>query len=235
MKSYNEFMRAGVPVKLTIGGRLLYIQRSSGGAVLDITFHSGVGTQTVSAVGKGFKAGPVGGFDTITFKAAQDSTVEFIVTDGDVNAQFDDASTIIGNDDGQALPVRVPAGQRLPVDLAGGTVTVTADNVGINNTDANAVPTRRQALATFVHKNPVVINTGAAQALVSDATLRRVCIRNASASASVAIGGAAVTIANAAILLGPGDVWTDEESAGAAWYATSDQNGADVRVMGVKL
>jgi hypothetical protein len=234
MKSYNEFMAAGVPVTLTIGGRLLYIQRSSGGAVLDITFHNGNGTQTVSAVGKGFKAGPVGGFDTITFKAAQDSTVEFIITDGDVNAQFDDASTIIGNDDGQALPIRMPAGQRLPVDLAGGTVNVTATNVGINNTNAGAIPVKSQALTTIVDHDPAVIGTGAAQLLISDATFRRLRVRNAHATAVVALGGSAVTLANAAIVLQPGDIWAEDDAAGAAWYAVSDTAGADVRVVGIK-
>lgn len=233
MKSYNEFMQAGVPVKLSIGGRLLYIQRSSGGAVLDITFHSGAGTQAVSGVGKGFKAGPVGGFDTITFKASQDSTVEFIVTDGDVSAQFDDANTIIGNDDGQAVPIRLKVGDRLPVDLAGGTVNVTASNVILGNDNTKPVPIQRQALATLVDLNAVAVGTAAA-ALVSDNTLKRLIVRNASLTQTVAIGGATVTMAKAAIVLQPGDSWIEEDAAGAAWYAIADAAAADVRLLGIK-
>lgn len=234
MKSYSEFIAAGQPMKLTIGGKLLYIQRSQAGAVLDVTFHNGFGTQTVNGVGKGFKAGPVGGFDTITIATAADGVVEFIVTDGDVNAQFDDASTIIGNDDGQAIPVRLKAGERLPVDLAGGNVSVTATNVGISNTNANAVPVKSQALGTIVDHDPAIIGTGAAQLLINDATFRRLRVRNAHASAVVALGGAAVTLANAAIVLQPGDIWAEDDAAGAAWYAVSDTPGADVRVVGIK-
>ena len=170
----------------------------------------------------------------LTLQATADGTVEFIVTDGDVHSQFDDAETIIGNEDAQAIPIRAKAGERIPVEIGGSTVEVTADNVGINNDNANAIPVQQQALGTIVHKVPVVINTGAAQALVSDATLKRLVVRNASASATIAIGGAGVTLANAAIVLAPGDMWAEPDAAGAAWYATSDTNGADVRVMGVK-
>ena len=221
MKSYSEFIPAGQPVKLTIGGRLLYIQRSSGGAVLEITFHNGAGTNTVSAVGKGFKAGPVGGFDTITFKAAQDSTVEFIVTDGDVNAQFDDANTIIGNDDGQAIPVRIPAGVRLPVDIGGGVVTVTADNVGINNTAANPVPTKPYMAQVITNGAPVAVAAAASALVAADASRRGLRVKNVGANA-VALGGAGITFASAVIVVQPGETWYESEAAGAAWYCTCD-------------
>jgi hypothetical protein len=124
--------------------------------------------------------------------------------------------------------------QRVPVDIAGGAVTVTASNVGINNADANAVPVRNQALDTIVDHSPSAINTGAAQLLVNDSTYRLLRIRNASNTQVIALGGAAVTLANAAIILQPGDTWEETAAAGAPWYATSDANGADVRVMAVK-
>lgn len=98
-----------------------------------------------------------------------------------------------------------------------------------------ALPMQRQALSTITHFAPVVINTGAAQALVSDATQRTLRIRNASASATVYLGGPAVTAANAAIVLAPGALWIEEEAPGAAWFATSDTAGASVAIMGVKL
>jgi hypothetical protein len=41
-------------------------------------------------------------------------------------------------------------------------------------------------------------------------------------------------MANAALILEPGDTWAEDDAAGAAWYAVSDIAGADVRVMGVK-
>jgi hypothetical protein len=233
MKSYSEFIAAGQPMKLTIGGKLLYIQRSQAGAVLDVTFHNGFGTQTVNAVGKGFKAGPVGGFDTITIATAADGVVEFIVTDGDVSAQFDDANTIIGNDDGQAVPIRIPAGMRVPVDLNGGNVNVNAVNVGINNTDATAVPVRKRALSTLVNPNEAAVGLAAAS-VIADATLQSVRFRNASDTAVIGLGGVNVTMANAAVILQPGDIWTEDDAAGANWYAVADAAGAKLRIMGIK-
>lgn len=220
MKSYSELIVAGSPVKLTIGGRLLYIQRSSAGAVLDVTFHSGAGTQTVSGVGKGFRAGPVGGFDTITLKASVDSTVEFIVTDGDVNAQFDDAATVIGNDDGQAIPIRMPAGVRLPVDLAGGTVTVNAGSVELKQ------------LTTLVSKPSANVMKVAAQ-VMNDATLKRLMFRNGSSTAQIALGGVGVTL-DSPIILTPGDIYVESDAAGVAWYAISDEDNAKLTMMGMK-
>jgi len=83
--------------------------------------------------------------------------------------------------------------------------------------------------------NPVAISTGVAQGISNDATLKRLRIRNASTNgAVVAIGGAAVTLANAAIVLQPGEVWMEDDAAAAAWYAVSDVNGASVCLMGMK-
>lgn len=218
MKSYSEFIAAGQPVKMTIGGKLLYIQRSQAGAVLDITFHNGNGTQGVSGVGKGFKASPVGGFDTITFKAAADGVVEFIITDGEVSAQFDDASTLIGNDDGQAIPIRLPDGQRLLVDLEAGTVNVNATNVGINNDDTKPVPTKQKLAGIVTPYNPVNINAAGVLLFAQDLSRRGLRIRNVGANA-VAIGGEGVTFDHATDIIQPGETWNENEAPGAEWHA----------------
>lgn len=55
-----------------------------------------------------------------------------------------------------------------------------------------------------------------AVALIADLTLKRVTFRNNHATAIVAIVGAAVTLANGAIQLAPGDVWTEDDAAVAA-------------------
>lgn len=222
-------------MKLTIGGTIFYMQKADQGPTVTVEFiRDNCVVATLENVGKGFKAKPEGGFDTVRFKAPADGNLVFVVSDGDVNFQYDTDRPIIGNDDTDAIPIRAVTGERLPVDIGGGTVTVTADNVGINNNDAAAVPVRNQALTVIVHNPAKVINTGAAQALVSDATLKRLRIANEHVSATVAIGGAGVTLANAAILLSPGDMWSEDDAAGAAWFAVSDTDGADVRVMGMK-
>lgn len=149
----------------------------------------------------------------------------------DSTAPVPTAGTVT-NTDAQAIPVTQKAGATFSVS---GVLT---------NTDAQAVPvvqkvgtvltTQAEKLATLVDHNSAVIGTGAAQLLINDTTYKRLRVKNASATARVAIGGSAVTMANAAIILEPGDMWTEGDAAGAAWYATSDTAGADVRVMGVK-
>jgi hypothetical protein len=110
-------------------------------------------------------------------------------------------------------------------------VTLSASSV----LNSAALPVQKQALATLTQFAPVTINAGAAQALVSDATQRSLRIRNASLGANLYIGGAGVTVANAAIVLAPGGLWIEEEAPGAAWFATSDAAGTSVAIMGVKL
>ncbi|MES2163353.1 MAG: hypothetical protein V4476_19540 [Pseudomonadota bacterium] len=101
--------------------------------------------------------------------------------------------------------------------------------------NAFALPVQKQALSTITNFAPVTINTGAAQALVSDATQRVMRFRNGHATATLYLGGPGVTAANAAVVLAPGDLFIEEEAAGAAWFATSDTNGANVQLQGLKL
>lgn len=98
---------------------------------------------------------------------------------------------------------------------------------------SGAVPVQNEKLTTFVHQAAVSVGV-AATALVSDATLKRLYIRNGHATAVVYIGGAGVTTANGAIKLGPGDTWIEEDAAGAAWYAISDTAATNVLVQGMK-
>jgi plastocyanin len=240
LKTYTEYIAAGVPLTLAVGGSVLYVQRSEAGQVLDIDFIKGNASQGVQRVGKGFKAQPAGGFDTVRIKASAGGTVEFVVTDGDLNVQFDDANTIIGNDDGMAVPIRAKAGERIPVDIGGGTVQVTADNVRINNTDANAVPVTQKAGASFTVEqkagvefktrdylasvvtdyDPVAVNAASMMLLVAAVARRGLRIRNAGDN-PVAIGGAGVSFANAVILIQPGETWNENEAPGAEWHCVT--------------
>lgn len=232
MRSYRETLAAGVPLAQHLGGRVFYIQRCDAGAVLTVELVSGTEVQRVDNVGKGLKAAPVGGFLAYKITASVACVVDFVIADGDIDVQFD-SETKISNDNTSAVPVRTVAGQPLEV-LFAGTVAPVLGSVTVTNSNAAAVPVQQQALAVLVAYAPAVINTGAAQGLVSDATLKRLRIRNASATARIALGAASTTMANAAIILEPGDIWVEDDAAGAAWYATSDTAGADVRIMGLK-
>jgi hypothetical protein len=170
----------------------------------------------------------------------------------------------IDNSDAEAIPTRQKPGEvfevhvnnaaPIPVLQKPGEVfevhvnnavpmAVSLTETKINNSDAQAVPVTQKAGAVFSVKdvpcatitNFAPVTAGlAAVALVADATQRRLRIRNAHGSALVAIGGLGVTMASGAVVLAPGDIWTEDAAAGAAWYVVSDTAGAPVQVQGLK-
>jgi len=248
---YHQFrLKAGVELQAAIAGR--YILVDSTGAADGVTITPMKGGQAIRELPdrqKAFKCQV--DFDTIVLRAPVDCTVGLFLSTTDVSLGFTDTAMLkvsgevrVTNDADNPVAVDLGANavvkivndpnSRVPVDMGGATVNVNATNVGINNTDAEAIPVRAQALSALVHRPARLVNTGDAQALVSDATYRKLRILNASPGAVVALGGADVTLENAAIVLAPGESWLEDDAAGAAWYATSDVDGADVRVMGVK-
>lgn len=233
MKSYRENITAGQSLILPVGGRTIYIQRSPAGMVLDIEFtRRSKESQKVERVGKGFKATPTDSFDGVKITSSVTQIVDFVITEGDIEIAFDEDLTIIGNEDLFAIPVRTPVGQPLEV-LFGGTVAPVLGVVTVDNTNAEAIPTKNQALSTIVNIAPVLAGL-AAVALVSDATLKVLRVRNSHASATIAIGGVGVTMANGAVQLEPGDLWVEDNAAGAAWYVISDTAAVNVQMQGLK-
>lgn len=125
----------------------------------------------------------------------------------------------VGNAAGAPIPAYFPA----------------VPDVKVTNTNAAPVLVQQQTLATITDIAPVnLVTAGAAQALISDATLKRLRIRNSHATACVCIGGAGVTNANGAIKLQPGDVWAEDDCAGASWYAVSDTAATVIQLQGIK-
>jgi hypothetical protein len=166
----------------------------------------------------------------VTLSAPVDCTVALFLSKNDVSLGFADGSAV--NVSGQ-VQVTNGVGARVPVDIGGGVVTVTADNVGISNTNDLAVPVRNQALSVLLDIANVVVGVAAAS-VSNDATLRRLRFRNESVTARIGLGGAGVTMAKAAVIIGPGEMWIEDDAAGANWYAISDTAGADLRMFGVK-
>lgn len=132
MQTIRQLIRAaGTGYQASNGGRTFVLQSCDQGNVLTVTLTDAFGRQyTVPGVGPGFKAAPATGFNSVSITTSVDANVAFIVTDGDIDIQETSLFTQITNG-----PTN-----RVPVDIGGGTVTVTADNVGINNTSANPVP-----------------------------------------------------------------------------------------------
>jgi hypothetical protein len=227
---YSYVLKAGVELQASVPGKLIVVDNVTAATGVDITpmLNNATG-RTMPGRKKGFKCWT--DYDAIILKAATDCTVSLFLSTTDVSLGFTDGSSV--NVAG-SVAITNDGTSRVPVDLANGTVNVNAVNVGINNTDANPVPVRLQAMKTLVALAPKVYGPGAAAGLVNDATLLRLRVRNNSVAGLLAIGGADVTLANAAIILKPGEMWVEEDAAGAAWYACTDTAGTEARIMGVK-
>lgn len=227
--SYQSIpLLAGKPHLLDIPGKLLLIDSPGVAGGVDVQLmRNGQPGQHMPNRKAAFRH--VGDFDGVILTSSVDSTVGLFLS-------FDDVQ--LGVTDGAS--VTVPGGVVItnpgnaPVPVTFSQQIVPLGSVAVNNNNASAVPVQTQQLGTIVDHSPAVINAGAAQLLINDATYKRLRVRNNSAAAVVAIGGSAVTMANAAIILQPGDTWVEDDAAGAAWYAVSDIAAADVRVMGVK-
>lgn len=227
---YTYRLKAGVPIQAAVSGKMILVDDIAGAVGVDITpITNGGQGRTMPARRKAFKCWV--DYDGVELQSAVDCTVNIWLSTKDVSLGFADGANV--NVQGQ-VQITNDVAKRVPVEIGGSTVNVTASNVGINNNDALAIPVRAQALSTLVHRPAVIVNNGAATALVSDPTLRKLTILNSGADGKVALGGADVTMSNAAIILEPGDTWIEDNAAGAAWYATSDIPGVEVRVMGVK-
>lgn len=230
MAFYRIPLKAGVEHVQYIAGSLILVDGIDGAAGVDVTpIFNNSPQVTMPARKAGFKYRT--NYDAVALRAAVDCVVGIFLTTNDVSLGFTDGAqvNVLGS-----VELTNGVDKRVPVDLANGTVNVNAVNVGINNTDANPVPVRPQAMKTLVTFVPKVYGPGAAAGLVSDASLLRLRVRNNSQAGLLAIGSADVTMANAAIILKPGEMWVEEDAAGAAWYACTDTAGTEARIMGVK-
>lgn len=150
----------------------------------------------------------------------------------------------VDNTNAEAIPVMQKPGEVFEVHVNNAVpMAVSLTETKINNSDAQAVPVVPKAGAVFGVKdvqcgaivNIAPVSAGlAAVALVADATLRRLRVRNGHATATIAIGGAGITLANAAIVLEPGDIWNETDAAGAAWFVVSDTAATPVQMQGLK-
>lgn len=150
----------------------------------------------------------------------------------------------VDNTNAEAIPVLQKPGEVFEVHVSNAVpMAVSLTETKINNSDAQAVPVVPKVGAVFSVKdvqcstivNIAPVSAGlAAVALVADATLRRLRVRNSHATATIALGGAGITLATAAIVLAPGDIWNESEAAGASWYVISDTAATPVLMQGLK-
>lgn len=156
---------------------------------------------------------------------------------------------------GQGFALKDQQGK--PVDIgtwsiraADGTSTITGQvNIGtgeyydnsivstvtISATDASALPTRPQALATVASASTTV--NAAAASVANNSNNRKILFRNASTGGqTIALDTVnTVTTANAPILLQPGEMWIEDECAALQWYAIASAAGATLNTQERRL
>lgn len=227
MSLYRIPLKAGVPFRLDVAGRLILVDSvgESGGVDLEIMDRDSSKTTKMFQRKAGFRL--VQSYAGVILTCAVDATVGIFLSDNDVN---------LGTVDGAA--VKIPDGVRVNSTVADPvfvslSAPVNIGEVKVNNTNDQAVPVKRQALAVIADVAAVDVTTVAA-VISSDPTLRVLRIRNSHATANMAIGGAGVTIAGAAILLQPGDIWIESDAPGAAWYAVSNGPTISAKIQGLK-
>lgn len=198
MSHYNASVLANAFQVMNVGGRFLAVDSMSGASEVLLNILRGSQTVFRGPVRRGTKV-DVGsaGFDSIKFEAGASAVdVGFFASVEDIVIQTTDGVTIIND---ASNPVQVEwVGATLAVDV------VTEKKAG-TLTDAAAVA------ATAVR----------AALLAASGTRRGFRVRNAGPD-QVAIGGAAVTFADAAIVIEAGETWIESEAAGAAWSCICD-------------
>jgi hypothetical protein len=260
MQIYTENLKAGKPISLPTAGRVFLIDSITAGTGVDVTLMvNGAAAYIMPNRKTAFKC--IVPFDGVQLKSAVDTTVVFFVSFDDVQIGLADGAGVnipngvvitntganpvpvafsgtvtpvlgnvtVNNTDATAVPVAQKAGTAFDVTQKAGA----SFDTQVKNTDANAIPVRSQALTTIVNIAPVTV-AAANTALISDATLKKLRIKNTHATANVAIGATGVTLASAAIVLAPGDMFIEDDAAGAAWFAISDTAGAVLAMQGLK-
>jgi len=131
MQNINVSLKPGVPMPFQVKGTILQILSSGDSAGLTVQFFQGGRVAyTINDVMTGWKLKPQGGFDALAIASATADTISAIVTAGDVDIQILNNESVVTN----------TAANPVVVTLDGGSVNVSASNVGINNTDENPVP-----------------------------------------------------------------------------------------------
>lgn len=226
MAYYTLSLQAGIPYTHNVAGKLILLDSTGAADGVDIaTIRNGTPNATMPARKAAFRL--VESFDGVTLTAPVDAVIGIFLSFEDVQ---------LGVADGAA--VKIPDGVTITNDapipvLFGGTVAPVLGVVTVDNTNAEAIPVLQLACSIIANLAPVTAGI-AAVALVADATLRSLRVRNGHATATIAIGGAGITLASAAIVLEPGDIWNETDAAGAAWFVVSDTADTPVQMQGLK-
>ncbi|MEN2471055.1 hypothetical protein [Burkholderia sp. GS2Y] len=222
-----------------IGGRVMLIQSVDSGATLTVTLIDAAGNQYLAqGIGPGAKFTPATGFSSVQILPSVACTVQYIVTDGDIDIQLTQTAVQVTNTGANPVPVSLVSEPGAPIAVSAGPgqvhvtvdgtvavsgATLTATNVGINNTSANPVPVQSLPVGSAVADvNAAAVGTSGAQVIPASAARKRLIFRNVGAGQLAITATAGTTFGNAAIVLQPGDAWKETDAPQLAWYAVSD-------------
>lgn len=151
---------------------------------------------------------------------------------GQVNINF---QTGAGGTNDECTGLRAGFWAETPADLTQITVTSPVNQVityACSNVRMGYSRTELQVeqASTISNAAPVTVgNLAAVLVSAGDALKKGVAILNDEGNTDrIAIGGAAVTFANAVHIIEPGEVYTDDNAAGAALYAISESTAGQV-------
>lgn len=220
-------------------------------------YRAGTAIFDASGVGRGVKVRPEGGFDQVEIinTGGVALYVEAFVCAGDVDVQIATGIEVtVDNEAANAVPVAGPVtnaelrASPVVVDVQGATLTASgvvlenteADPAIVRLTDSGVMLENTEAAPAIVRQRSggTVTDTTAAPGAVAavfaaaDDARRSLRIKNTGA-VDVAVGGAGVAFATAAVVLMPGELWVESEGAGAAWYAVTESAAGSLAVQGV--
>ena len=137
------------------------------------------------------------------------------------------------NFDGIEITCTNPCTVKFAVSDGSGTYDRTVGSVAISggvNITGGSVDVGRAAALTG--QSTIGVGTAAAIALAADAASKALYFKAAeSNTAPVYLGNSTVTVANAVIKLSPGDLYIEDVTTAAAWYAISSASGQSINAM----
>lgn len=210
-------LKAGKPVPVAIPGSYFLLMETGSAASLKLTFMDGARElEALTTARRGTKARPASGrFTQVTIESAIDTTAEIIISDGAVDVDVFDGSSVLATIMGLPLPVSLDRGT--PANPLNVTAFSVADSPAQSITDAA----------------PVAVGAALTSLAAADVNRRGLRIYNQGPD-PVAIGGAALTWARRAIVLEAGDTWEETKGANLQWRAICDAGKtATVGVQGV--
>lgn len=213
--SYQKInLQAGVPYRIGIAGKLILIDDIGESDGVDVrVLRQGTPDTVIPKRKAAFRM--VTPYDDVIFSASVDATIGVFLSQFDVEIGYVDRAAVTVPDG-----VVVNNGRDNPVSVAFDNPI----NIGTVQVENN--------LTQIIGGAPIPVGL-VATSISNDPTLKKLRMRNMSDAAVILIGGPDVALGSP-ILLEPGDVFIEEDAAGAHLYAVADMAGAKLVTQGLK-